>query len=584
MVFQTYHPVLNWIMNFCFSHVRGSSGKKWRFVFWFIFFFFCELSFSQIVLTEIMFDPIGPESSDEFVEIFNLSETDSVDLAGYKLSDGTGEDLLKDAGEGMVLRPRQYGVILDPDYFGQSTSYDLLIPGETLILTIEGSTFGSAGLSNSKSETVSLIDPSGRVVETYTYSLGNRPGYSDERIDFTKGNIPENWQDSRVLLGTPGAPNSVARCSNDLGISFFQCKTHGDSVEMTVCVKNKGVGIALDFSILFFLDRNGDSLFQENEWLEEWTSEAPLAPEDSLVICRFSTLEPGFHTIGAIVHFPLDEKWEDNTAFASIGMGFSSKAILINEILFHPVSGESEWIELYNPGPKEVDLKGWYVSDNTSKKIKIVNGHFSFLPLQYLILCSDSSFVVQHPNLLESTVVLKNFPSLNNDRDKVVLYDFNQTVIDSMTYEGTWAKQGISIERDARNQWHACISPSGSTPGEENSIAFFDKPTDHCGIFVSPNPFSPDQDGKEDVAKIQFQIPFSEADARLRIYDVRGRLIRTLPVEHVVGEQGYALWDGFCDSGEPAPIGVYVLFLEVLNAKKGKVATYKTTLVLAREF
>jgi len=531
-----------------------------------------------------MFDPLGPESSDEFVEIFNLSETNPINLAGYKLSDGTGEDLLKEAGEGMILGPQQYGVILDPDYFGQSTSYDALIPEEALVLTIEGSTLGSAGLSNSKSETVLLIDPMGTVVDSYTYSLGNLPGHSDERIDFTSENTQENWQDSQVLLGTPGAPNSVALCSYDLGISFLQCMSHGDSLEIKVCVKNKGSKIAGDFSVLFFVDANADSLAQENELLCEFVSEKPLASGDSLPLQCDSKLESGLFVIGVQVSFSSDEKPKDNMAFASVGIGFSPKAILINEILFYPRSDEWEWIELYNPGPKTIDLMGWYISDNTFKKIKIVNVHFPVLPFQYVILCGDSSFISHYPHLREATLVLKDFPSLNNDRDKVLLYDFNQTPIDSVAYEGAWTHQGISIERAFGDQWQACISPSGSTPGAQNSICFSEPPPNQYGLVVSPNPFSPDQDGKEEMAQIQFQIPFSEAEARLRIYDVRGRLIRTLSVDHVVGGQGHALWDGVCDSGEPAPIGVYVLFLEVLNAKKGKVATYKTTLVLAREW
>jgi len=38
---------------------------------------------SNISLTEVMFDPIGSEYYDEFVEIYNLSSTDSVELSGW---------------------------------------------------------------------------------------------------------------------------------------------------------------------------------------------------------------------------------------------------------------------------------------------------------------------------------------------------------------------------------------------------------------------------------------------------------------------------------------------------------------------
>ncbi|MCK4821781.1 lamin tail domain-containing protein, partial [bacterium] len=42
--------------------------------------------FSQVIFNEVMFDPLGSEYSDEFVEIVNLSPADSVDLTGWHLS------------------------------------------------------------------------------------------------------------------------------------------------------------------------------------------------------------------------------------------------------------------------------------------------------------------------------------------------------------------------------------------------------------------------------------------------------------------------------------------------------------------
>jgi hypothetical protein len=165
--------------------------------------------FSQVILNEVMFDPLGSEYSDEFVEIVNLSTADSVDLTGWHLSDGFAEDGLADAGEGMLLLPGQYAVILDPDYFVESASYCDLIPEEALIVTINGSTFGSRGFSNSAAETIVLIDSEGLVRVEYTYSIGNTSGHSDEKININGPDREDNWADSCVLMGTPGFKNSV---------------------------------------------------------------------------------------------------------------------------------------------------------------------------------------------------------------------------------------------------------------------------------------------------------------------------------------------------------------------------------------
>ncbi|RKY74607.1 hypothetical protein DRQ00_11625, partial [candidate division KSB1 bacterium] len=77
-----------------------------------------------VTLSEVMFDPAGSEATDEFIEIYNLSATDSVDLAGWRVGDSSGSDMLIDSGDGLVLAPGQFGLILDPDYFGNSTTYE----------------------------------------------------------------------------------------------------------------------------------------------------------------------------------------------------------------------------------------------------------------------------------------------------------------------------------------------------------------------------------------------------------------------------------------------------------------------------
>ncbi len=176
-----------------------------------IFFLFALLPItvsSQVVLTEVMFDPLGPEDTDEFIEILNLQQEETVNLAGWCIGDGTGVDPLIDAGKGLFLRSNQYAVILDPDYFMHSTTYNSLIPAEALILTVIGNTLGSNGLSNSKSEMITLINDLGQIVCQYPYSVGNKPGFSDEKINVTGADLVSNWSDSKILLGTPGWKNS----------------------------------------------------------------------------------------------------------------------------------------------------------------------------------------------------------------------------------------------------------------------------------------------------------------------------------------------------------------------------------------
>ena len=102
---------------------------------------------SPITLSEIMFDPDENEYHYEFIEIFNTSSTDGVNLSGWMISDSTATDLLiPTQDENMILQPLSFAVIFDPSYFEQdSLIYDAKIPESTLILTIDNGSFGDRG-------------------------------------------------------------------------------------------------------------------------------------------------------------------------------------------------------------------------------------------------------------------------------------------------------------------------------------------------------------------------------------------------------------------------------------------------------
>ena len=184
--------------------------KSFIILYIFTCYFFTMTAQSQVVLNEIMFDPLFSEKTDEFIEIINLSKTDSCNLNNWILQDSDGSCTIISSSNGTVLAPGQYGVILDPDYFSQSHIYDSLIPPSSLILTVNSTTFGSRGLSNSDNETITLINTKGHIISSHTYNTQkNKTGFSEERVDPEKPDTPSNWHRSCSVHGTPGYENSV---------------------------------------------------------------------------------------------------------------------------------------------------------------------------------------------------------------------------------------------------------------------------------------------------------------------------------------------------------------------------------------
>jgi hypothetical protein len=549
-------------------------------------------SSSHIVLSEIMFDPIGSEAYDEFVEIYNLSETDSIDLTGWSIGDEASLDEIVDAGEGLMLPPGAFGLILDSGYLDNSNSYDELIAESAVLFTISGATFGRNGWTNSSPKTVTLRDSSAQIVESYEYSIGNSPGHSDEKIDLRGGNDSSNWTDSRSRLGTPGGMNSVSPLRKDLAISRVKIMPNpvpfGEPAAIHLTLANEGLETVEQIEIVVFVDSNLDSIPQEGETIyAEQLSDQNLAAGDTTeIIFQLPIFQSGFFELSITVWTAEDQNLNNNFGRNLLRVGYPQRSIVINEIMYRPSGDEPEWLELFNRSTDQVQIQDWkLVEALTGKEFPISEGNTIIDPGRYLVVAGDSTLPVDPAATL---LVPAAFPSLNNDEEHVQLIDYANTVIDELFYSAGWGGDtGVSLERinpdftsqDSSN-WASSASPFGSTPGEGNSVFVAVLPSDAV-LSASPNPFSPDGDGNEDVTIIQYDLPLTTAFVSLKIFDVMGREIRDLLNAAPSGSHREVIWDGRKNDGERASMGVYIMFLEALNQRMGVIKQVKNTVVVA---
>ena len=266
-------------------------------------------------------------------------------------------------------------------------------------------------------------------------------------------------------------------------------------------------------------------------------------------------------------------------------------ALVINEIMYDPLTGQPEWVELFNPGRSNINLCKWRISDSdTNCRILITDKNSFVLPSEYVVVSEDSS-IVRLFSLFNGTLfVPSKFSRLNNDSDSVVLFDSSGSVVDKVDYQSKWGGgDGFSLERinprgfsSESSNWSQCVSAEGGTPGRRNSIFASSLPP-RAKISVSPNPFSPDGDGVEDAATISYVLPTKTSAVNLRIYDIHGRCIRTLLGATLSGSQGSVIWDGRNAAGRVCPMGIYILCIESLSSTAGEVALAKTTIILAKK-
>ena len=543
---------------------------------------------AQVRLSEIMFRPDTLSNYTEFVEIVNVGST-PVDLTGWKIGDSLDVDAILPHNGDAVLQPGQYGIILDPGYFDHASIYDELIPDTALILTIEDASFGRYGLRNAPPLTVYLYNAGGELVDSYRYSSDNPPGYSDEKIDVNGPNSPQNWANSRRFRGTPGAVNSVTPQPVDLAITAVEpvdsLLWDNQPFSLRVGIANHGTTPVEAFSLTAYLLQSGRALISEKQFNQ------PLLPaEEQVVILDGLMLPAGFQRLQIVVRVEGDADTTNNMRETVLFVESSGAAIIINEILFEPRPGGSEWVEIFNGGEVALNLTHYLLTD-FKDTLQIPDQAGNLLPGEYWVLTGDSALMelVKHP---DRVIILSRFPTLNNDVDELSLLSPAGRLLDRVRYTDDWyghsVPKGTSLEKinpwlasQNSENWTASVAEQGSTPTEVNSV-FVETPPVKTTLQIQPNPFSPDNDGQDDFTVISVQLPSATGYITCRIFDTRGRLVRTLAINQPVGSTTHMVWNGLKDNGTPARLGMYVVLVELYSTRTSDRYSLKGVVVLVR--
>src|SRR6185295_10814424 len=103
-----------------------------------------------------------------------------------------------------------------------------------------------------------------------------------------------------------------------------------------------------------------------------------------------------------------------------------------------------------------------------------------------------------------------------------------------------------------------------ATPGDMNSQQG-EAGTGTSDVTIEPEVFSPDNDGFNDVVNILFHFSTPGYLANVKVYDSKGRSVRTLIENKLLGNDGSFSWDGVNDDKEKSRTGIYVFYIEVFN-------------------
>lgn len=545
----------------------------------------------SVAVSEIMYGPFGDEP--EWVEMLNTT-TSVINLKNWKISDSNASSKTLLTPSDLFLDPMSYALVAKDSLFAS------LHPGIGVPVIIAN----FAALNNTSPDAVVLSDHRGMTIDSvfYSPSWGGQDGRSLERIDeLESSNDPANWTTSVDSLGrTPGRLNSVAKLEYDLAIKA----TTVLGVLLTIEVKNVGRLTAQGFTLRLFSDLNRDGIPEAHEEIVSLISAEELQSGSSRsLFYEWSSAPPGEVSVLIRIEFAPDLRQSNNSATVFVVSRFAKKSLVVNEIFYEPLPGQNEWVEFYHRGDLPVNLQHWSFGDRptgsgTRNMFSVSAISRTVGRSEYVIVAAESTILDHFPGLESSPgvhlIILNRTGGLSfgNDGDDVVLYDLTGSTIDSVSYSPAWHNPDVAdtrgrslerinpeIESNDRRNWNTSARMAGGTPGFQNSLHTTSLPAGTT-VAITPNPFSPDGDGFEDVCIVRYHLPFTSSIIRIKIFDLRGRLIRMLADGEPAGFQGELIWDGFDDQKRRARVGPHIVLVEAVG-NQGGIISSKTVVVVA---
>jgi len=536
----------------------------------------------DIIINEIMADGSDGDQtaspSDDFIEIYNRTNH-LIDLTRLKVNNGYFETQV-------LLKPDSFIVITDTDSDPeQFFEYPNVAYMEGFPLLTEDGTAIHLIIENDTLETIRYSKA------YYNDAEKEAGGWSMERVNPDDPcNSFDNWRACvRSQGSTAGRKNSVLDRSIDV-----------TAPQLLYVLAEPVNAVTLVFN---------EPLSQPGLNVTQWTvngiaidlTTAYLTGEErNELVLTYGAMNANiiytFNLIG------IADCWSNNNM--SIDGSFAlpqaptSGDLIINELLYDPYEGGSDFIEIYNRSAHAVTLDSCAIADATTGEMNspdfITERNLLLMPGAFLLLARDGRELPSFYANTNRTAVWKveGMADFSSD-DVAYLLLPNGEVCDQFSYTADLhfpllnATDGVSLERidynrpsDDATNWHSAAESAGfATPGIVNSQAV-QSGAATTTITVEPEIFSPDNDGYNDV--VSFSILMEEAGfvGNLHIYNAEGRPVRYLMQNMLLGNEARISWDGIDDDGTKAPIGIYVVMFEAFNSD-GKVTSGKTSCVLA---
>lgn len=528
-------------------------------------------NYRDIVINELFPDPNPQEDLPpfEFVELFNNTNR-IIDLKGWEFTDGskvaTFSSVLVYPDSFLIICPVAAEVDFIP--FGKTVGLDIWPAlnngGDALVITgnngtiIDSLTYSSSWYNNAEKEnggwTLEQLNPASKCLGSFNWGASiNEKG------------------------GTPGMVNSLYPINADFSppqITQALLTETLAEVWLTEPVTNglyQGVISSPLYNITF-------DLAEPSAYLK-------------------GTIEDVIHLNTYNIEIYLQD-CNGNTGIAnSLLINIANPAtedIVINEILFDPYYGGSDFVEIYNNSDRYFNLKDYKFSNETSNSV-ITDTTLLLEPKHYLALSENIVFLKNEYLSPDSSLFKTELPTMPNNEGMIVLKSAKGIIIDSVVYNEDYHfsliddVEGVSLERISsavssisKDNWRSTAeSFRYATPGYKNSQSR--EPVNKGVITVSPEIITPNNDGQSDYCQIGYSADSQSQTISISIYNLQGQLVKPIANNVLISPSGFFTWDGTNQQGGILTTAHYIIVSEIITSD-GRVLTFRNKVVVANGF
>ncbi len=465
----------------------------------------------SVAINELMWSGSEASSSDEWIELRNLSNND-IDLSGWKIKYGNDNEMVSIAS----------GTIPANGYFliANSNESHQYAQGESILNITPDYIDSGIALSNENLQ-LKLVNANEQLIDIAgngdkPLAGNNTQKYSMERNNpITDGILPSSWHTATYGTNLDLGSQSKATPKHENSPPLFQSITNyprdlNEYISIDDCLEAEGnVTYVVDGDTLD-VDLNGDitrvrllgidspesskssdfgvnePYYKEskdyitnlllNQTVKIVVSANPNEQYDNyqrlLAVVIFNEQNINAQSVknGFSKTYYLDNQilikdlWLENEKIAQgnhfgIWEYFGLKGVVyINELMPNPSGedSENEWIELYNSSKQEINLANWFLDDaEHGSNPYLIPPNTKISPGGYLLI-----------NIADSQI------ALNNSGDSVRLFTPDLNLSNEINYTNS-AKENISYMRGKNNDFQWTKTP---TPGYINNYSDPDRP------------------------------------------------------------------------------------------------------------